>query len=370
MKSFNTHLRRTIIQFSFIFLLLFSSPVLIAQITVTSSDMPSVGDTIRKSNAFTASGIDYTLTGENYNWDFTSLFPIVQSVDTFVSVSSVPFLYQFVFIPNIVANLAQKFPGIDTIPGLSITDPYRFFKNSGSSFTDVGFGFTISDIPLPLKFSSSDVVYKFPLQYGNNADSSFSGLDFGIPDMGFISIDRKRVNKVDGYGTLTTSYGTFEVLRMKSQVVETDSVYIDSISFGTALHRNYTEYKWLGNGYGQPLLQVTEEGPVVTVAWIDSINNPFTAIVGPTGMKNEMQLMPNPVTDNAALLINITDKGFAEIVVYDLAGSRVAEIFSGELGVGDHSMILNVVGLHLRNGIYFIQMKTSSTISTQKLIVE
>lgn len=92
-----------------------------AQITLTTADMPSPGDTIRKSTALNPNQIDYTLTGTNYTWDFTSLFSIGQTVDTFVSVSSVPFWYQIVFIPNLIANLAQKYPEIDTIPELQLS---------------------------------------------------------------------------------------------------------------------------------------------------------------------------------------------------------------------------------------------------------
>ena len=44
-----------------------------AQITITSANMPSSGDTIRYSNASLASVGDYTATGSNYNWDFSTL---------------------------------------------------------------------------------------------------------------------------------------------------------------------------------------------------------------------------------------------------------------------------------------------------------
>ena len=340
----------------------------VSQISITTSDMPQSGDTIRKSNAIATGTIDYTLTGANFDWDFSDLFPLYQTVDEYESVSSVPFLYQLVFIPSFVANLAQKYPEIDTL-GLPIADPYRFFKNTSSSFTDVGFAVTVSDIPIPLKFDSPDVIYDFPVNYGNS-DSSFSGVNFGVPDLGFIGIDRKRVNEVDGWGTLTTSYGSFEVLRLKSKVYETDSIYIDSIGFGTALDRVYTEYKWLANGYETPLLQVTEEGALVTVAWTDSVFDPSTEISEQHILNDKMLISPNPLSSEGMISIYLNENSNAEILVYNLSGVMVKRIFSGVMTKGENQFAINRSALNLQNGIYMVQLKTPSGVFTQKLIIQ
>jgi len=352
----------------FFILLMMSCNLAVGQISITSSDMPSPGDTIRKSNALGTGSVDYTLTGENYSWDFSDLFPLYQTVDEYESVSSVPFLYQLVFIPSFVANLAQKYPEVDTL-GLPISDPYRFFKNTSSAFTDVGFAVTVSDIPLPLRFDSPDVIYDFPVNYGNS-DSSFSGINFGIPDMGFIGIDRKRVNEVDGWGTLTTSYGSFEVLRLKSKVYETDSIYIDSVSFGYALDRVYTEYKWLANGHETPLLQVTEEGALVTVVWTDSVFNPSTAIAEQYLSNETMSVLPNPLSSDGIISVNLTEKSKADILIYNLNGVMVKQIFSGDMVKGENKFAINRNALNLCDGVYMVQLKTASKVLTQKLIIQ
>jgi hypothetical protein len=337
------------------------------QVTITTNDMPSPGDTIRKSQAITTAGVDYTLSGPNYDWDFSGLNLLLQNVDEYKSVSEVPFLYQLVFIPGFVANLAQEYPGLDTL-GLPLTDPYRFFKNSSSSFTDVGFALTVSDIPLPLKFDNADVMYKFPMNYGN-ADSSISGLDFGIPDLGFISVDRKRVNEVDGWGSLTTSYGTFDVLRLKSMVWETDSIYIDSIGFGTALERNYTEYKWLGNGFAAPLLQVTEEGVLLTVSWIDSIFDPSVDIAEEQLAKSGFQIAPNPLISEGMVSVNMSASGAAEIAVYNVSGAHVGILFSGTLQKGTNHIPVSAAALNLESGFYISRLTTAAAVQSQKMIV-
>lgn len=339
-----------------------------AQITISSSDMPAVGDTLRKSNSLDITGIDFTVTGAGYDWDFSELQPVFQTVDTFVSVSSVPFLYQLVFFPGVVANVAQKYTGInlDTLVGVSLTDPYRFFKNTSGFFTDVGFAFTINDIPVPLKFNSADVIYKFPLNFGH-ADSSVSGVSFGLPSVGYISIDRKRVNVVDGWGTLTTSYGTFDVLRLRSTVKETDSIYVDSLQFGTALNRNYVEYKWLGTGYGQPLLQATIEGPLITVAWLDSIAGTNVGIKQPVALETRLSVAPNPMAGDATATVHLHRPEVVSMAIFDLSGKCVAEIFNGRLPSGQSVIPF---ANRLQPGMYLLRLATSEKLLTQKLIIQ
>jgi len=238
-----------------------------SQITITKNDMPVAGDTLRTSTTYAVTS-DYTLTGTNYVWNFSYLQPLTQKIDSFVSKSATPLLYQ-IYFSN--ATLASPQGDINLIPNLPITDVFEFYKNSTSSFSDLGYGITVSGAPIPLKYDNAEVYYKFPLTYGNPVDSSISSFSFGLPNIGYISTVRKRINLVDGWGTLTTPYGTFQTLRVKSEVYSHDSIYVDSISYGTAIDRHVTEYKWLGTNQRIPLLQINSEGLVVTATYRDSL---------------------------------------------------------------------------------------------------
>jgi len=295
------------------------------------------------------------------------LFPLVQTVDTFKSVTSVPFLYQIVFLPGIVANLAQPYSGLNLIPGLDISDPYRFYMNNNSSYKDVGFGVTFNSIPIPIKFDNPDILYNFPVNYGN-ADSSFSGFEFGLPDLGFIGIDRKRVNTTDGWGTLTTPYGTFEVLRIKSQVYETDTIYIDSIGFGTTIERNYIEYKWMGNGQGLPLLQVTEEGPLVSVAYIDSIRNPITGIPETNPNQFTVSLFPNPAKNSTTVSVKGNQGGKVDLSVLNMAGIKMKEVKNLLLQSGENNFEMDLTALP--KGVYLVRILLPNGVYSKKLIIE
>ena len=89
---------KQIIKTAFIAILLISQILLQAQITVDSSDMPYPNDTIRISTGLNLDFIDYIETGEDFTWDFSELMPIFQTIDTFISPSQTPFIYQIFFV--------------------------------------------------------------------------------------------------------------------------------------------------------------------------------------------------------------------------------------------------------------------------------
>ncbi|MBL7905347.1 MAG: T9SS type A sorting domain-containing protein [Bacteroidales bacterium] len=252
-----------------------------SQITISRDDMPNVGDTIRLSNALITNVFDPSQTGADYTWDYSSLVPQTQVVEGYVSTQSTPFLYQIIFNQN-VANLASPIIDIPFLPDFPITDAYIFYKESNASYTRAGYAATIAGVPVPMKFDVAESLYTFPLTVNSPSDSSTSVFSFQFPGVGYFSIERKRVNSVDGWGSLTTPFGTFPTLRVKSLVYEYDSIYIDSVQVGVPISRLYTEYKWLANGKGIPVLTITQEGPLVSAQYIDSVRNltPMSVTLG------------------------------------------------------------------------------------------
>lgn len=231
-----------------------------AQPVINKDDMPNIGEVKIYSLTYTTNGVDYSATGSNYSWDFSSLGRATQTTDTFASVSSTPLTYQLVFNlpfdPN-KATIAQKEGNFNQIPGLTIEDVYLFYRETSARFVLLGAGLNIQGVPIPAKYNNPEQLYKFPLTVGTT-DSSESTFATGIPDLGYFGTTRKRVNSIDGWGTLTTPFGTFQTIRVKSDVYSSDTVYIDSLQQGSVIERHITEYKWLGDNCGTPLLQITE----------------------------------------------------------------------------------------------------------------
>jgi hypothetical protein len=261
-------------------------PVFIsAQITITLTDMPNVGDSLFVTSTFVPMGLDYTESGADFTWDFSGLTGGAQDEEIFVAVSSTPLLYQAVFNwpPwNPPATIASPDDDFSLIPGVAFTDYYDFFKEQNASYTSVGFGVTINNIPVPVKYNNPEMLYKFPLSYGNSSDSSESFYSISIPDLGYYETYRKRVNTVDGWGTLITPFGTFATLRIKSFLTIRDSIYVDSLQTGIPVKRDITEYKWMGNGFGVPLLKVSKEGLLpAQAAYLSGQQEPLNVDAGP-----------------------------------------------------------------------------------------
>ncbi len=243
-----------------------------SQIVITRNDMPFVGDTIRISTTTNIPGFEPDATGPDFTWDFSSLTAQNQSVERYVSINSTPPFYQIIF-NSTVANLASPVEMIDFVPGFEISDAYVYYMATNASYVRPGYAATIMGIPVPMKFDQPERIYSFPLQYTSQPDSSTSSYSLGIPGMGYFSIMRKRVNHVDGWGSLTTPLGSFDVLRVKSSIYEYDSLYIDSLQMGFPVIRHYTEYQWLGTGHDVPLLSITEENGMFAARYKDIIQN-------------------------------------------------------------------------------------------------
>lgn len=349
---------------SYIFSLLIVVPFIInGQISITQSDMPSAGDTIRTSSTFDVGFIDFEETGSDFTWDFTSMSPFSQSVDTFVSVSETPFFYQILFF--LTANLAQQEFEFDQFPGFQITDSYRYYKNSSSSFKEVGFGVSLNGIPLPNLYDDADVIYDFPVEIGN-VDSSMANYDFQVPGLGYYGGWKKRKNNVDGWGTVITPYGSFEVIRLKTEIIQYDSLYIDSLGFGLPIYQELTEYKWLGKEKGLPLVHVSDNGIIQTISYIDSVRNIFTNNI-PIVEEHKLEIYPNPAYDQVHLSLDLPAGELIRIELINVKGERVLEQKAQLQGT---ELILPLDRSRFSDGTYFLNVRWDQGGSSGKLILK
>jgi hypothetical protein len=341
-----------------LFLLMYAG--LSAQVVITGNDMPQPGDTIRRSNTFILDGINYEIAGPDYTWDFSSLAFTAQQVDTFVSVAETPFIYQAFFnnqfiYPEHKATAAFKLSSFGSLPGLEVSDSYQFFKNTGDSYREVGYGISIQGLSLPIQYSQIDTIYRFPLSYGQ-VDSSDAFFEILVPDLGYASIDRKRVNYVDGWGTLTTPFGEFQTLRVRTEINEYDSVYIDSLNAGLPLVRNIVEYKWLANGFPVPVFQVTVDGLIVTASYIDSLRTSTSGIYDNQGKDVQFSVYPNPSDDFISISYELLSGSEVEISLYSIYGTELRRFMKTFQERGLYNRVLYLKEYGFKPGIYLMRL--------------
>ena len=253
-----------------------------AQIVIDNSDMPVAGDTLRVSITNVVPD-DFAQGGSDHTWDFSSLTPVNQQLQSYVSTLSTPSVYWLAFMPNVVSNLASPANTGFVIPGFPVTDSYVFYNNIASGFYDLGYAMKVQGIPLTLKYDSPDQYYAFPLTAGSEWSSSSVAV-LSIPTLAYISTSRDRSSFVDGWGTLTTPFGTFDVIRVQTNLVQHDSVSIDTLGMGIPVNRNITQYTWLGKNQGIPLLQVNVEEGFTSATYRDIYRqqaNPMSVSLGP-----------------------------------------------------------------------------------------
>jgi hypothetical protein len=345
-----------------------------SQIVITSADMPVPGDTVRKSTTFVLDGIDYLPNGPNRTWFFEDLTVMSQQVDTFLSVSETPGIYQIFFnnqfiYPHHTATVALKLGTFAAIPGLALTDSYLFIKNTDEEIREVGYGVTLEGVSIPIQFQQIDTIYRFPLEYGD-VDSAQSLFSVNVPDVGFLLMSKNRRNTVDAWGTLTTPYGEFQTLRVKTEIYEYDSLYSDSLGIGFPIIRNYTEYKWLANGYPEPVLQITDElGIGANAVYIDSIRSTFLEIPETIRPEFAFSVFPNPTRDYVTVSYELMEDEYVNISLYSIYGNKIRQFPPKRQEKGLYNQVIYLKETGLKSGVYLIELTIGDIPYCRRIII-
>ncbi|MDP1725912.1 MAG: T9SS type A sorting domain-containing protein [Bacteroidota bacterium] len=219
-----------------------------AQIIITSADMPVVNDTLRYST--TSASVNVNQTGADYIWDFSKLIVEHQEIQHHYSPLQTPYILQFGFTATY--GIAENNFALGAMGGVA-SDVFGFYKNSAAASVMIGRGATIQSLPLGITYAPRDTIFKFPLSYLKSYSGSFSG-EASLLGLGSLKQTGTRTTNVDGWGSITTPFGVFQCIRVKSVIVETDSVVFNG--FGFPVPNNRTEYKWLAKNQHFPILEV------------------------------------------------------------------------------------------------------------------
>ncbi|HNR20141.1 MAG TPA: T9SS type A sorting domain-containing protein [Bacteroidia bacterium] len=346
-----------------------------AQISVTSTDFHSAGDNILVSNEAITTPVDITTTGASQTWDFSYFIPATQDTLSFLDVASTGTTYSLYFAnlsfnPN-RSNIATDYGNIPAIPGspITITDPYSFYYKSTTQYKQQGLGATISGFQTPVAFNNKDILYNFPIDY-LDADSSDSDWSFSLPGFGYYGYTQKRVNNVDGWGTLITPYGSFNALRMVTTIDGTDTAYLDTLGFGFAFPRPQAkEYKWFGTGQLIPLLQINTTNALGTesvsaIVYRDSLRLTNTETINTT--LNSLQVFPSPAGNIIYVLLNEPVNEAVQLKIYSSNG---AVVHQHQINTHSAAMPYQMNTSMLTNGMYNLVLQTKTGIATKRFLV-
>ncbi|MEX1001519.1 MAG: T9SS type A sorting domain-containing protein [Crocinitomicaceae bacterium] len=328
-----------------------------AQITITPLDFAAPGDTVMMSTSDETT-LDLVTTGAGASWDFSMVAISAQAIDTFYDVSDAEWTYQFMFNnswdnPDHMSDYYRPWVGIDFSAaqqfGIDVDTPIRFTDVDTNRVENTGIGMYVNGYSIPAKSDTIDNHYFLPMNYGDSWTSrSYTNVDLNPAFNGIFRRYQQRYSIVDGWGQITTPFGTFDAIRVKSLVVVQDSVYAD-FGFGGDWYEMPTpdqvEYDWFTNGQKTPIFSVITQdaggSETITSVKFKDKKRYFASVDDLSS--EETVVFPNPAQTEIkmefATEINI-------LRVYDLSGALLIEKQLQQ----SKTTTLNVS--HLQNGQY------------------
>ncbi len=363
----------------FLFLFCFSLHSLTAQITIDQDDFADAGDTARMSVATWNPLLNFSATDTNYTWDFSSLQWQSQYVDQFLNPLNTGVTYAITFsntgINPYRSNIAKAADNtLTTLPILSsvFTDGVNFFYKTSSLYRQRGLGMKVSGFSTPVPMSNPDTLYRFPMSYGNQ-DSAYSDYRVFVPQLGVYVHKQHRINEVDGWGTLITPFGTFDALRVRTEITGSDSLFIDTLNSGFKVENDIIrEYKWFGKNQLEPLLQINTQAGVfgqfpgfefvTRIVYRDSVRFLPTGIFDMAKDEVQFSVFPNP--SNGSFFVSVpADLTSAAIKLTDISGRLILE---REMNMPTEQVNTEA----LAKGIYILTLQSNRGTASKKLVVE
>ena len=105
--------------------------------------------------------------------------------------------------------------------------------------------------------------------------------------------------------------------------------------------------------------------------YIDDINlNGMPVGIGPIELSGSegMMVLPNPVTDNASLILHMDASQRTKLVLHDVLGRELSVFYEEMLATGEHRIEIPVDGL--RSGMYFVRLDREGTEEVVRFVVE
>lgn len=343
-----------------------------SQISISVTNMPVSGDTARYSNAKPSSVGDYTITGANYNWHFDTLVPTGQGLREFKASLSTPYFFYF-FPPKYGEKIIDSVP--IPVPAFSIKNIFSFYKKNGTtSFNSEGLGLTMSGIPIGATYSDEDELYMFPLNYLDRDSTTFN---LSTPTNSLIPFTYKkhgyRITQADGWGTITTPFGTANCLRVITTQFSIDTITINALPapLNKVGFPNYErKYQWLTLGDKIPYFEIT--GTLIGSNFTPTQYRYKDRIRYFVGLAEEssqiaLSVFPNPSSSEISILIPKNDESVT-LTLTDLQGKIIlTKVFSKNFEIiNDYK--LNVSSLS--KGLYILTLSTSIQKQNLKITIQ
>jgi hypothetical protein len=375
-----------------------------AQITVTNTAFPSVGQTFQTNKVVGLQRIDITPAGPNQTWDMANLLgtPINYTVTAAASGAA-----------------AANFPTADIItPEIGGVAGEGYVKVSANQMETVGVLATIDGLVsnFPVKIMPARVDLVTPMNYmdmsssaydiqvtldphtptGSALDSAITALEASTGNPPLVTVDSLRVtfyatrtSEVDAWGSLETPTGIYDVLRLKKVDYTNTILEVKVTFFGVpnVLWQNLSDpnnvlgvdpatlpyggldtiitYEFWDANEQQPILKATTDGSGKKSS--GQYATATTSTKGQVLSNGKAYAYPNPATDNFTLELKNFEAGNYTLKMYNILGKEVKNVpfrYSG-----DTKMLIQTDDLNAGTYIYRIVNENNEHLLTRKIII-
>ncbi len=341
-----------------------------AQVSIVESDFANPGDTLRISVASQTVN-DPAQTGMAMTWDYSSLTANSQFVREFTSIGFSPVQFTFgVFAPQ--DYQASYFIPENTLPvdqlngflPVSLSDPRSYQKSMQDSITKVGFSIKVSGVDVAFKSDTIETKYQFPMTFQQVFHTNgYTFIDLNPAADFKIKQHRSVTSTLDGYGQLILPFGTFDVLRLKREINEIDSIYQTFFGAGTWIGTppiQTVEYEWIGQNNKDALLKIVlannnGTSQIRTIEYQD-IYLGLDAGLSENGL--EASVFPNPTSNGVEVK---SSSPLSMIRLLDSKGTLLDEF------VDLNSLTYKIDLSNFGQGLYFLMLTTGEGSKTIRL---
>ena len=324
-----------------------------SQITVTSGSLMPVGTefTYYTGGQF---DVDPGPPGPNQTWDIPDY--------------SLTFITPEVFVNPAGTAYADSFPGATHCQNQAGNTVYAYFQITGNQCLQLGFAPMQTQA---INYEPPSLIAPLPLTYPANSWTRVYQSDFVIqfpPPIGPVVVTTRDsvIVTVDAWGTITTQYGTFQVLRTFEHKWST------SITMGVPTTTESYGYSWLDTrGIAIYSLFATGDDPDFNQATINLAEmGGVSADPAPMPVVRLLSLeqnYPNPFNPETNIAFNLPTSGNVSLKVFNVLGEEVATMINGFRNSGPNTVTFDASALS--GGTYIYRLEANGLAEERKMIL-
>ncbi len=332
-----------------------------AQITITYNDIPGPGNTVTNHSVDNVA-VNNSPSGPNHSWNVpNSSDQYGTSSENIVSPASTPYAASFPTATAAVTELGSN--------------SYVYYRVASNGIFILGFASNDGGLELIIVYQPEALLAPLPLTYGA---SSWTTLGVGTMDMGggiSVTLVDSTLNSVDGWGTITTAYGTWNILRMaQHQFSRTTMTFPPPIPPQTQTTERWSYgYRAQGGFQGVNISNVVEgNDPNFTQGDVNVSEVSATSADQPRGPVADRfsigQNYPNPFNPTTILPLELDHNAAVTLTIYDETG-RTVSTQEMELPAGSYNLPID--GSNWATGAYFARVNAEGqSLSTKMMLVK